>query len=785
MKIFYTLLAVFCVALQLHSAPLTIAANGEAAGHIAIDVNAPRAVKFAARELQNYLRKITTARYAVQHNCNGWKETIFILGTKDCPIIKPFMNGKIAAEVKKLKFDGYAVFRRSNKIIIIGNDDRAVLNGVHRFIYKHTDFIWVRPYKELAIHSVDPDLKLEIKDYIDNPAFYFRGWGANGNIAIKSEEYFMYVSRLCNNKSPGSHIDSLLGRMLDHGLVMEFGGGHNMSSRWLPKKKYGQTNPEYYMMLDGKRRTTGRVNLCYTNKEMTKTFIKETLEIARKLPDYYETINIMIDDTQAYCECSECMKPIELPDGRVLERKHEAFKSTQFYMFLNQVARAVAKEIPRLQVKCFGYFFTAVPPEIPVEKNIRISFCPYVRNDKETLHGPSNAKWLARTKKYASMSPGIIWREYYYSGAGFPRAQANIIAQDLRFINSLGVNMIYSELSWADRPDFLRDRPAKEHCFFDITGPEFWTINMLFWDPAEDPDALRNEYIKRTYREGAPGVLKFYKLIRDSWLNDPTPSRFNSNFRVDMGHYVVNKKLVAPCRAALAEGLKTVKDPRSKKQLEQLIATFESWLKLAEAGKVSKQSVTKTDNREFPGFDFDSGAWENAGVLPVLRMLNQPMLEAPDKTEIKFMHNSEKLFIGFRCKTSGKLRAAKNSPRDVWPSGDRAEIFFGTANNSYFHLAFNCFANGTAGTYDALKTDRKWNCQWDVKTKQADGEWLAVVTIPLKDLKITVEQNNRVRAFFSRTRSAQGKFDTDGHSSWAGAVPHDVKAFGELEFELE
>ena len=785
MKIFYTLLAVFGVALQLYSAPLTIAANGEAAGHIAIDVEAPRPVKFAAKELQNYLRKITTARYPVQHNADGWKETIFILGTKDCPIIKPFMTGKIASDVKKLVFDGYAVFRRSNKIIIIGNDARGVINGVHRFIYKHTDFIWVRPFKELAVHSVDPDLKLEVKDYIDNPAFYFRGWGANGNIAIKSEEYFMYVSRLCNNKSPGSHVDSLLGRMLDHGLVMEFGGGHNMSSRWLPKSKFGKTNPEYYMLLDGKRRTTGRVNLCYTNQEMTKTFIGETLNIARKLPDYYETINIMIDDTQAYCECTECMKPINLPDGRVLERKHPAFKSTQFYMFLNQVARAVAKEFPKLQVKCFGYFFTAVPPEIPVEKNIRISFCPYVRNDKETLHGPSNAKWLERTKKYASMSPGVIWREYYYSGAAFPRAQANIIAQDLRFINSLGVKMIYSELSWGDRPDFVRERPAKEHAFFDITGPEFWTINMLFWNPSDDPDALRNEYIKRTYREGAPGVLKFYKLLRDSWLNDPTRSAFNSNFRSDMGHYVVNKKLVEPCRAALAEGLKTVKDPRSKQQLEQLIATFESWLKLAEAGKVSKQSVTKTDNREFPGFDFDSGAWENAGVLPPLRRLNQPMLEAPDKTEIKFMHNSEKLFIGFVCKTSGKLHAAKNSPRDVWPSGDRAEIFFGTANNSYFHLAFNCFANGTLGTYDALKTDRKWNCQWDVKTKQADGEWRAVVTIPLKDLKITVEQNNKVRAFFSRTRSAQGNFDSDSHSSWAGAVPHDVKAFGELEFELE
>ena len=149
------------------------------------------------------------------------------------------------------------------------------------------------------------------------------------------------------------------------------------------------------------------------------------------------------------------------------------------------------------------------------------------------------------------------------------------------------------------------------------------------------------------------------------------------------------------------------------------------------------------------------------------------------------MHNSEKLFVAFRCKTPGKLNATKNSPRDVWPSGDRAEIFFASGKDSYFHLAFNCFANGTSGTYDALKTDRTWNCNWDVKTQQGDGEWRAVVTIPLRDLKITVEQNNKVRAFFSRTRSAQGNFDSDGHSSWAGAVPHDLKAFGELEFELE
>ena len=459
---------------------LPIADRGEACGHIAIDLNAPRPVQYAAAELQNYLRLITTSRYSITHDASHWKPTIFVLGTKDCPIIKPFIKGMTAREVAKLKDDGYGVFQRSNKILIIGNNPRGVLNGVHRFIYKHTDFIWVRPYKELAIYTQNPDLKLAVKDYIDNPKFRMRGWGANGNLAIRSEEYFMYVSRLGNNWAPGGTSDIVLGRQLDHGFILEFGGGHNMSTRWLPKKKYGKTNPEYYMLVDGTRRTEGYTQLCYSNPEMTKTFIKETLDIVKTLPEYYETINIMIDDTPTFCQCEGCEKPIKLPNGKTIEKTNEAYKSTLFYMFLNQVARAVAKARPGLDIKCFGYFFTAVPPEIPVEKNIRISFCPYVRNDKQTLFGPTNVKWLERTNKYAKMSSGLMWREYYYCSRKFPRAQSNIIATDLRHINKHGIRMIYAETSWGDRYGYPRGSTGyTEHNYFTMVGPEFWTINML------------------------------------------------------------------------------------------------------------------------------------------------------------------------------------------------------------------------------------------------------------------------------------------------------------------
>ena len=778
------------VAAKAKPAPKTgrqrpIADRGEACGHIAVDLKAPRTVQFAAKELQNYLRMITTAHYSIQHNADHWKPTTFVLGTKDCPIIKPFLKGTTAREVKKLKDDGYFVAQRANKILLIGNNPRGVLNAVHRLIYKYTDFVWVRPYKELAIYTVDPNLKLAVEDCVDNPKFKMRGWGANGNLAIRSEEYFMYVSRLGNNWAPGGTSDIILGRQLDHGFIMEFGGGHNMSTRWLPKKKYGKTNPEYYMLVDGKRRTDGRVQLCYSNQEMIDTFIKETLNIVKTLPEYYATINIMIDDTPTFCQCEGCEKPIQLPNGKTINKKNEAYKSTLFYMFLNQVARAVAKERPGLDIKCFGYFFTAVPPEIPVEKNIRISFCPYVRNDKQTLFGPTNAKWLERTNKYAKMSSGLMWREYYYCSRKFPRAQSNIIATDLRHINKHGIRMIYAETSWGDRPGYpLGSKGYTEHNYFTMVGPEFWTINMLYWDPWQDPDELRNEYIKRTYREGAPGVQKFYKYLRDSWVNDPTPAAFNDDYRNDMGYYVVSKNLTEPCRQALAEAKAAVKDPRSAKQLDLLIETFESWLKQAISGAKAKQKVPKADIRQFPGFDFDSGVWAKANKIEPMTVMGNDEAVPAEPTEIKVIHNGETLYVGYRCPFPGELDAVKVSPKDKWPSGDHAELFIGNEKDGYYHLAFNCFADGENGIYDAMGTNAAWSTKWEARTQVKDGEWRGVAIIPLKSVNIAVEQNNKIRALFYRARPKRAGNDKDRtrHSAWAGGQVHSASSFGQLTF---
>ena len=764
-------------------AAVAIASKGEAVAVIAVDANAHRIVKYAASELQNYLRQITTARLAVRSELPGWKTSSIVLGTVDSPLVKKVIGNSKANYSKNLKYDGYGVYVSGNRIVIYAKTPRGVLNGVHRFIYKHTDFIWVRPLKEQAIYTQLPDLKLNVKSYYDNPVFRVRAWSANNNIAYHSEEFEMYISRLCNNLTPHPH-PSVLDRQLDHGFLMEYGRGHNLSTIWLPKKKFGKTNPEFYMLNNGERRTTGRVQLCYSNRKMWDAFVKNSLEVIAGLPKYYARVNMLIDDTNILCDCADCHKPITLPDGKILKDNDPAFRSTQFFIFMNYVAQKVYEKFPEFEIKVYGYFFTAIPPKVKIFKNIVVSFCPYVRNDKETLHGKSNVKWLERTKEYAAMSPNVIWREYYYCFAKFPRAQANVIAQDLRFISKLGIIMTFPELSWADRPGYPLKGNGEftENDFYTMAGPEFWTINQLYWDPHQDPDELRNEYIKRVCREGAPGVQKFFKILRDSWFLDPTPAAFNDTYKRDMGYYVVRKKLVEPCRAALKEAAATVKDPRSKAWIEKLTATFEKWVKCADDASNAEVSVPKAEIKKFPGFDFNSGIWTKAAKLADFTRMGKTDVKAPEGTEVKLIHNGTTLYVAFRCQMpkNSKLVGKSTLTPESFPSGDHAEIFITNPKDGYYHLAFNFHGK----KYDAIGTDPDWNTTWEVKTQTGKDEWRAVAIIPLKSINFTIEQNNRVKATFYRCRSGQGG-GHNVHTSWAGGVVHSVSSFGELVFNHE
>ena len=96
-----------------------------------------------------------------------------------------------------------------------------------------------------------------------------------------------------------------------------------------------------------------------------------------------------------------------------------------------------------------------------------------------------------------------------------------------------------------------------------------------------------------------------------------------------------------------------------------------------------------------------------------------------------------------------------------------------------YHLAFNFHGK----KYDAIATNPEWNTKWEVKAEVGKDEWRAVAAIPLKSVKLNIEQDNRVKATFYRCRTGNGKHNS--HSSWTGSQVHSVSSFGELVFQHE
>lgn len=754
---------------------------------ILLNEQAVPAEEFAALELQKYLKMITGIHVPI-HNCAspwGWKCRILL-----CLPDSPHSKGLFSKDFATLKgTDGYAVRRRGNMIYLIADCPKGLLNGVYRFLMKNTDIIWPRPAKGLTIFTPQETLTFHETDYLDLPKFKYRGWGWSYNHTVKVDELEEWRARMCFNRS-GSFVwpmnltrDRRLGFADGYCTIYEY--GHNMISHWLPVKEYGGKHPEYYMLIDGKRYVKDDANPCYTNPEVAPVIAKR---IIAEIGQQKKTPTIVIvqnSDQGLTCECPECLKPIKLADETYLTKDNEAFRSTQFFIFFNKIAEEVAKKYPDVIIQTYGYFFTVIPPKVKLEPNILVSYCPYPRNDKEPFSGKTNARWKSRTGEWLKITSNLQLREYYYCMARFPRPLAEIMVQDLRYFQTHAIPSVTCEFTWSDDehlPDDMQIPKKPARMFWDLAAGEVWVMSQLLWDPHQDVSKLRDEFLNRTYREGASEMREFYKLIRDAWLNDSKGSAYNDDIVKSFGYYILGKKIDKQCLVALDNALNAVKHPESKKLIEKAHDTFLFYLGLAKSDSIVELSVPRLKNVDFPGFDLNTGVWKKAAVFPKFCLLfRKNMLSAYPMT-LKVFHDGQNLYLGTSVKKAvstlkGKPSHAKDT---VFPSGDHAEFFFvNNKDHAYYHLAWNV----AGALYDARGGDYTWNGNWEVRVEKGVDGWRSVAKIPFSEMGFTVQVYNKLSAMLMITSFDEK--DRREHAVWGGGRVHSPESFGELVLDLE
>ncbi|MBT3380588.1 MAG: DUF4838 domain-containing protein [Lentisphaerae bacterium] len=749
-------------------AGIELARGGKPVAEIVRSETADEAVQFAAEELQFWIEKISGARAPIRTQLGTARQKIVLGVLGQSPLLAPIQDSFRNDAADLAGNDGYAVRTRNGIVYLFATVPKGVLNGVFRLIYRNTDLIWARPNSEFGtIYSEDADLAFSETDYLDVPVFILRGWQMHGGVT----ESELWQVRNGTNWSARMTVGSNP-NVKRHGTIMEYGGGHNLTGLFITEKKYFEEHPEFFPEKDGKRvrpsESRYRTQLCFTNSDMTTAFLNELDTRIRANPDF-TTYRVMIEDTWAQCECAECTKAITLPDGSTLEYSKDRkspFRSTQFFMWLNQLGEHLLKHYPGKRILTFGYFFTAVPPKVPIAPNISISFCPITKDSKEPLTGPTNREWDRRFRAWMDITTQLTWREYFGLVGAFPRPMDVVALNDLGLVASRGVNRTYSEIYGDGKSPRMDGAKA-----WDLNAMYYWTMTNGLWNPSRQAvPELRRQFLQRVYGSGANDVREFYSLVEAAWFRTSGKSGWNDSPMKNWRKTVLEHQLMVPCRQALERAAGKVAHPNGQRMLAALRQAFEEHVtvfdKLTFRGSAAKAQATPAFNP-----DFDDAEWARAEALDLFLERNDAAF--PDRTVVRVLHDAKALYVGAKCsdKAPDKIHGkAAGQPRDEWPVGDKFEIFLAGENAGrpcYYQLAWDSRAN----RYDGRNRDKAWNGTWTLKTSIGPDGWSSFVVIPWSDLGLKSAPKT-VNAGFLRYWNHNSKSPKLG--TWFGGDAHDL-----------
>ena len=591
--------------------PLPLARSGEAAADIVVDLDpalhTPEAtlgrtsysaevqvmrrtghiiVRHAAEELKYWLDTLTGASIPIVASGGAGRTGLFV-GTNFAKTLFPEDLAKLAASDA---FDGFAVRARGNAIYIFGATAKGTLNGVYAFLENNSDLIWAHSFSDLGtVHTVNPNLNAVWADGIEIPGTIQRGYlGHYIEVDGRPSEIWMWQMRNRANfiVAPGPSP-----KLAEWGCWRE-GGGHCLATSsprqqtkeffpWLRSKETGQRHQP---------RALGCYvsQICMTQPDLPATYAEGLIEYfhrnAAENPGApLNAFRLGIEDPgpnveYGVCQCNRCLLPINLPDGRIIPYGHAVssyeglkFRSTQFYLLLEYIARAMARETPDTRLSTYAYYFACEAP--PFQTMVQPWLSPYGGGGQlshrdyrhpifwgENRWG-SNWRWWERVYAWSRQTDLTVMRDYHgllTNGRPF----AEMVSWDVRAMLPLGVKRFTNE-------------SALNTAFLQM---DFWVASRIYWNPEADVEALKKYYLRRTFREGAPEMERFFGEIRQWWYRDlgGNADFVNLGWMIDCMGTQQQQRLYGH----LVNASEAARHPVARANVTRLRKTFEHWFHL-------------------------------------------------------------------------------------------------------------------------------------------------------------------------------------------------------------
>jgi hypothetical protein len=444
-----------------------------------VDAASP-ALRAAVSDAADVLGRVTGVPFAVT------EET----ASKGIILMRSTSSEAAESDVSRLKGRGPEAFvirsAETTRLTITANADAGLVNGLYSYLQR-IGCRWFFPNDAWTVLPKRRDVTLQV-DALVAPAFrmrLFSGTGGFGGATPVDPERRMSVRWDTWKRRNGFGGEFML-------------GGHSYEAFNVAQRAVLEAHPEYLALVAGKRRPWApTTKLCVSNPNLAALYTESRLALLRQqvkaAPDGPRAFAVSVDpsDGGGFCECEKCRG---IGSGSA---------SDQAFHLANQVAKAVAKEMPGRRVNLYAYMDHAAVPTISLEPNVYVSVVPEAFQRTGLSPEELIAAWR---QKVGPLSLYTYWSIPDWTG-DLPNFDFTVTPREkIRYWHEHGIEGVAFETTYSA----------------GAMGIGLYLASRLLWNPATDDAALLREFYELAF---GPSQASMQRML-ERWAKDFTLSDY-------------------------------------------------------------------------------------------------------------------------------------------------------------------------------------------------------------------------------------------------------------------
>lgn len=445
---------------------------------IVIAKDAPESEKWAAKELQHWLKQISGATFPIKTDNEEITDNELVIGYNKHSLAVLDDNTKIPAASNET----YLYKNSGSKILLLGGKERGSMYAVFSFLENELGCRWYT--RSVSVIPSKTEYAFKYLNHTESP--YVR---------VRNDFYYEAFDPIWAARNK---INGAMGFREQPGGIESYWAVHTFYP-FMPPSEFFDSHPEYYSLLDGVR-THERAQLCLTNPDVLDIITERLRETMREKPEYL-IYSVSQNDWRNPCQCKKC---------QAIAEKEES-EAGPLIWFVNQVAERIKDEFPDKYVGTLAYQYTRKPPaNIKPLENVVIRFCSIeccFAHDFQTC--PGNQDFLADLEGWAAIAPHMYIWDYVvnFSHYVMPYPNFNVLKSNIKTFQENNAIGIMEQAAYQSRGGEFAELRA-------------YLISKLLWNIDVDVDEVINDFMYGYYGRSGQFVRKYFDLLHNQLTED-------------------------------------------------------------------------------------------------------------------------------------------------------------------------------------------------------------------------------------------------------------------------